>query len=1084
VVWCDAGLWSGSASADVCWAWSLGTKIQTVKAYTGSTAATAQWITASESGYDSMGRVISLTDVAGHTSTTAYTPSASAAAGSGPMTSATMTNPLGWTSSATVDPAWGEQTGVVDANGSTTTATYDALGRRTAVWYPNHPKSANPNQPNAAYTYTLSQTSANVVKTDSIVATSVLSEYDLYDGLGRLVQSQTPAEGGGAKISDNWYDTQGRTWVVNNPYWAAANASSTPFIPSTESQIPSETITHYDSAGRTTATILDSFGSERYRTSNTYPGVDRVDTTPPTGGTPTSVFTDSRGNKTELIQYLASTVSGTATTETTNYSYDASAHMTGMTDPGSAHWSWGYDVLGRQVTASDPDTGTTTSNFDDSGNLTSTTDARGITLDYEYDDLNRKTSQSQQVAGGDALLTAWKYDTVKKGQLTSSSSYVGSTPTTNGLAYTTTVLGYDAQYNPTSSKVSIPTGAPAFAGTSYTTQYGYAIDGSLITVVYPAMGGLSSERLHYGYDAFGLLSNVGAYDLATYDPLGQISQDHSNATQDLYRGYGYDQANGRLLSIANSTQAAGTSTNQQSTNYAYDDAGRITSAKTASDSSATDTQCFKYDYLADLTQAFTPASGSCAAAPTAAGLGGPAPYWIDYGVSVATGNRLSTTNHQVSGTTTAATYSYPAPSAAHPHAVSQVDTTGGSSTTTSYQYDAAGNTTDRGTGTVTWNAIGKPATVSQGTTTQSDVYNSDDDLLLQTDTVSGATLFLGPTELHIAAGSSTVTATRTYTRGTTPVAERSTRSGSAVLTWLLADQQGTVTAQLADSSGTLTARRQDPYGQARSGTPDAWDDGHGFLNATASAGTGLSQLGARQYDAALGRFISVDSVLAPDNPQQNNGYSYSANDPVTMSDPSGLCAGAGSDSMVTRTNCVGMGVSNTVPKKPATTKKAPTAAGKAQSPAAKKGSAKATSSGVVAKSTRSARNLNERKSEDGSDWEDDVPRIADKIGRSIRDTKDAIHKAKRELKLRGVGQRKNPDVEIEINSGNIRIKGGPGEVEGNLDDYLSGNNFSRVGVQVPAINWGAVLQGIGVGALAVGVIGVIIIAAPLEAATS
>jgi RHS repeat-associated protein len=866
------------------------TKTQTVKSYTGSTAATAQWISASQTAYDSMGRVTALTDVGGHTSTTTYTPAAAAAAGSGALTSTVTANTLGWTSTVTVDSAWGAQTSVIDSNGSISTVTFDALGRRTAVWYPDHTRAANPVQPNVAYTYTLSQTAPNVVQTDTITATAVVTRFGLYDGLGRLLQTQSPAEGGGTVVSDTWYDTQGRNWVVNNPYWAGATASGNRFVPSTESQIPSETITQYDGAGRTTATVLNSFGAERYRTAYAYPGVDQIDTTPPVGGTPTSAYTDARGNKTQLVQYLAPTISAGATTDTTSYLYDPSGHMTQMTDPAGTQWNWTFDVLGRQVSASDPDSGISTSSFDDSGNLTSGTDARGVTLDYSYDPLNRKTAQSQKITGGDALLASWAYDTVKKGQLASSSSYVGSTVTTPGIAYTTTIIGYDAQYNPTSSKVTIPAGAPAFAGSSYTTQYGYTGDGSLATVNYPAMGGLASERLRYGYDGFGLLASIGTYDSATYSPLSQIAQDESTSTQDVYRGYGYDQANGRLLSIDGAMLTGSTLSNQQHITYAYDNAGRVTSTTaTSAATPATDTQCFKYDYLSALTQAFTPASGSCAAAPAASSLGGPAPYWTDYQVSAANGNRLSAVRHDTAGGVTTSTYSYPTATAAHPHAVSQVVSTGASPSTGTYNYDNAGNNTTRGTGAVAWNAIGKPASVTQGSTSQSNVYGPDGSLLLQTDTQAGATLFLGATELHIAAGTSTVTATRTYTRGTTPIAERSTQSGSTVLTWLLADQQDSVTAQIADGSGALSVRRQDPFGQVRTGSSGAWGDGHGYLNATTSVSTGLTQLGARLYDSALGRFISVDSVLAPNNPQQNNGYSYGANNPVTFSDPSGLC---------------------------------------------------------------------------------------------------------------------------------------------------------------------------------------------------
>jgi len=108
-----------------------------------------------------------------------------------------------------------------------------------------------------------------------------------------------------------------------------------------------------------------------------------------------------------------------------------------------------------------------------------------------------------------------------------------------------------------------------------------------------------------------------------------------------------------------------------------------------------------------------------------------------------------------------------------------------------------------------------------------------------------------------------------------------------VLTWLLADQQNTVNAQLVDSSGALTVRQQDPFGQSRTGAAVAWGDGHGFLNAATSTVTGLSQLGARLYDPTVGKFLSVDAVLSPFNPVQNNGYSYAGNSPIGRSDPSG-----------------------------------------------------------------------------------------------------------------------------------------------------------------------------------------------------
>jgi len=106
------------------------------------------------------------------------------------------------------------------------------------------------------------------------------------------------------------------------------------------------------------------------------------------------------------------------------------------------------------------------------------------------------------------------------------------------------------------------------------------------------------------------------------------------------------------------------------------------------------------------------------------------------------------------------------------------------------------------------------------------------------------------------------------------------------------------------TTGAVTRRFADPFGNQR-GTAATWTSDHGYLNKPTSPLSGLAQLGARAYDAVLGRFLSVDPVLAPDNPQQNNGYSYSANNPITRSDPDGRCYSTSTDSLNLHTNCVG-----------------------------------------------------------------------------------------------------------------------------------------------------------------------------------
>ncbi|MEU7996183.1 RHS repeat-associated core domain-containing protein [Micromonospora sp. NPDC049060] len=81
-------------------------------------------------------------------------------------------------------------------------------------------------------------------------------------------------------------------------------------------------------------------------------------------------------------------------------------------------------------------------------------------------------------------------------------------------------------------------------------------------------------------------------------------------------------------------------------------------------------------------------------------------------------------------------------------------------------------------------------------------------------------------------------------------------------------------------------RRETPFGTPR-GTSPAWPNEKGFVGGTKD-NTGLTHLGAREYDPAIGRFISVDPVMDLSDPQQMNGYNYSNNSPVNASDPSGL----------------------------------------------------------------------------------------------------------------------------------------------------------------------------------------------------
>jgi RHS repeat-associated protein len=61
----------------------------------------------------------------------------------------------------------------------------------------------------------------------------------------------------------------------------------------------------------------------------------------------------------------------------------------------------------------------------------------------------------------------------------------------------------------------------------------------------------------------------------------------------------------------------------------------------------------------------------------------------------------------------------------------------------------------------------------------------------------------------------------------------------------------------------------------------------GFVGGANDTATGLTNLGAREYQPGTGSFISPDPLLKPYDPQNLNAYAYAADNPSTYSDPSG-----------------------------------------------------------------------------------------------------------------------------------------------------------------------------------------------------
>ncbi|WP_223874529.1 RHS repeat domain-containing protein [Salinispora fenicalii] len=925
--------YDGASSVDTAPTYGSVTKTEQLKDWQSGTV----WQTVSQATHDSAGRELTATDIRGNTTTTAYTPAVG-----GPVTKVTATGPLNWTSSVETNPYWGSTVRTTDANNRVSAdVEYDALGRVSKVWELGWTKDTHPTKPSAQYTYHFAAdrdaypyVASQVLNADA----NYLTSYQIADGLLRPRQTQSLAmDGSGARVvTDTVYDSLGRAAVSYGAH-AEPGAPSGTLWWEPEWSVPAVSKTVFDRASRPTNEIFlagDGVTNlvEKWRTVTTYEG-DLTRVTPPAGGTPTTTVTDSHDRVVKLRQHTTPDgVDGAY--QQTEYVFNRKGQQVTTIDPAGNEWTNEYDAKGRQWRTTDPDKGVTTSTFNDADELVTTTDARGETLWYGYDSLGRKKELRDDSATG-PLRAQWSYDRLYtgqggfKGQLTQAIRYE---PAGSSNAYRWQVRSFDGRYQPKGVNYVIPPSETGLNGT-YLYVYGYSeATGEPTSMSYPAGGGgLVAEKVTTDYDATtglpvrfdtSLTGFSGTLATASYTAYGERNGSIYKPpagiyTQDVvYR----DEATRRVTRTTIERETTpGTISDR---NYTYDPAGNITSIAEAPEHGQADTQCFRYDQLRQLTTAWTPTTGvTCDTEPTTANLGGPAPYWQDWTFD-STASRLTETSHTTSGDTTR-TYSVPTggPGVTRPHAVTAMttQTPDNEPVVNTYDYDATGNTTCRPSGTtgttgndcatrsdsqtLTWNPEGKLATVStDDQTIETNIYDTTGTRLIRRD-ATGTTLYLPGQEIR--REGSTNTGTRYYTFAGAVCASRTGGSLPANLTWLYNDHQGTQQIAVNAATHTVTTRRQTPYGTPR-GTNPTWSNQKGFVGGDIDP-TGLTNIGARQYDDLLGRFISVDPALVADDPDQYNAYQYGGNNPVNNADPTGEyffedADGGGARAYVTRTS--------------------------------------------------------------------------------------------------------------------------------------------------------------------------------------
>ncbi|WP_152990756.1 polymorphic toxin-type HINT domain-containing protein [Sphaerimonospora mesophila] len=895
---------------------------------------TASDYSAAKSTFDDYGRPLTVTDPLGKTTTTTYSPAVG-----WPSGGVTVTNPLGHTTTMWSSPYNGLPVGMRDANNNDINIDYDVLGRTLQLWTPVAPKTGGTPAAKVAYTIPAdangtvngpAKTAVSRLQSGSGSSAMWVSTHTYLDGLGRARETQTPSPAGGRIVQVTTYDARGLTAATSAPVHNTAAPGSGLLNPALTS-LPQWSRPVYDALGRTVAAVDMSAANELRRTTTTYLGADKYEVTPPTGGK-TVYYADAADQVTKIEEWLTGaggqqaaamagpeapapkTAAGTdalsqdageaaqsgwsdrqnATIDLpeqttshyiTTFTYDRKGQLIKQTDANGNVRTFTYDLLGRRIAAHDPDAGDSEQAYDPAGRMLWSTNGKGQKVSHAYDDLGRKTAMWSGEPGSGTKLAEWTYDTVAKGQLTSATRYSG------GNAYTDAVTGYDSMGRPTGSTLTVPSSEGLLAGT-YTFATTYNTAGATATYTMPAAGGLPAETVTSTYTDLNLpqamTSNVGGgftyVHATTYSPTARLTERAYGAGGKIKRTLAWDETTGWLTGVTTTTKANTLNpVTVQDDRYTYDISGEITrilDAATAAGGSPGQSECFTYDGLHRLSQAWTTTTPECGTGTGSADNQGIDPYAQSYAYD-AVGNITSITDGEQT-----ATYTYPQPgaNATRPNAVSTITRP---DRTDTYTYDNAGQlvsrTVDGKNGTLAWNELGQleKATIDGQDTTM--VYDADGERLIRRDPGGKTTLYLGSMEIEV--DGDTITGKRYYT--TPDGATVAMRIGGDGVTWLASGLHGSVQLAVNDATGTVSRERYLPFGQRRGADNLPFTD-LGFLGKIEDDSTGLTYLSARYYDPATAKFITTDPLLDLRKPQWANPYGYAGNNPIGLSDPSGL----------------------------------------------------------------------------------------------------------------------------------------------------------------------------------------------------
>jgi RHS repeat-associated protein len=738
-----------------------------------------------------------------------------------------------------------------DPNNQQTSYTYDFLKRLTGA--------TRPDSSNLTYSYNDSAFTSDV--TTPIDSSRSVQQITTFNGLGQPYTSTVEDNSNAVySIVQTNYDAMGRPYRTSNPYTSSPSYWTTTtfdalFRP-TQVQLQDNSSISY-SYSANTATVTDPAGKKR------------------------KTVSDGAGRLAKVFE--PDVTNGNALTVETDYTYTVLDSLTAVSQ-GVQTRTYKYDALGRVASVATPEAGTVCfgtysgsscqNGYDNFGNLLSRTDARGVVTGYAYDSLNRLIGISyptvpsgvsampdticNPVSGSANSNVCFYYDqggssVYAMGRLTKMVDASGSeTYTYNNLGETTQL-----------QKV--------IGGNAYTIQYAYNTAGELTQLTYPSL-----HNVYQSYDAIGRLCEVAGSTItgncgATTTPY--TSGFSFNTAQ---RVTGYNYGNGVAATVGysndrlqmNTLSYAKSGTTLFGLNYSYGTSGsnngQITKITDNVDNGRTAT--YSYDALLRLSNASTVGSSAY-------------PAW---GLSW-TYDRYANRTAQSISSGCALPMTCPTNSVTVSASTNQITT---SPTCTPYCYDLSGNMTNDGYNTLVYDGEDRATSTSNPSAAATYTYDGNG-LRVQKAVHNGtSTVYVFSGSQVIAEyenGASVGSPTREYLYSGGQLKAKTEGSGTS---YYHPDRLST--RLMTDSSGNKIGEQGHfPYGETwyLNNTTTKWE----YTSFERDAEAGNDYAMARSDVSRLGRFLSTDPLGgSASDPQSLNRFAYVENDPINLTDPTGL----------------------------------------------------------------------------------------------------------------------------------------------------------------------------------------------------